>query len=83
MGKAAEMVVKCAEKTFSYYVFPLEHWRVVGNFPDGQSALMLVAARLRQIASTKWGTRAHMDMEHLYAMERDQEEKVLELPMSV
>ena len=87
----------------SYYVFPLEHWRllrtnnplerinreirrrtrVVGNFPDGQSALMLVAARLRHIASTKWGTRAYMDMEHLYSMERDQEEKALELPMSV
>jgi len=24
-----------------------------------------------------------MDMEHLYAMEREQEEKALELPMSV
>ena len=55
--------------------------RMVGNFPDGQSALMLVAARLMHIASTKWGTRAYMDMEHLYAMER--EEKALELPMSV
>lgn len=54
---------------------------MVGNFPDGQSALMLVAARLMHIASTKWGTRAYMDMEHLYAMER--EEKALELPMSV
>jgi transposase-like protein len=29
--------------------------RVVGAFPDGQSALMLVAARLRHIASTKKG----------------------------
>ena len=28
-------------------------------------------------------TRAYMDMEHLYSMERDQEEKALELPMSV
>jgi transposase-like protein len=28
--------------------------RVVGAFPDGHSALMLVAARLRHIASTKW-----------------------------
>jgi hypothetical protein len=32
-----------------------ERTRVVGNFPDGNSALMLVAARLRHIASTKWG----------------------------
>jgi transposase-like protein len=30
--------------------------RVVGSFPDGKSALMLVAARLRHIASCKWGT---------------------------
>jgi transposase-like protein len=32
--------------------------RVVGAFPDGHSALMLVAARLRHIAGTKWGTSA-------------------------
>ena len=31
--------------------------RVVGAFPDGNSALMLVAARLRHIAGTQWGTR--------------------------
>ncbi len=29
--------------------------RVVGTFPDGNSALMLCAARLRHIAGTKWG----------------------------
>ena len=39
--------------------------RVVGAFPDGQSALMLVAARLRHIASTKWGKRRYLVMEHL------------------
>jgi putative transposase len=39
--------------------------RVVGAFPDGQSALMLVAARLRYIASTKWGTRRYLDMNRL------------------
>jgi transposase-like protein len=39
--------------------------RVVGNFPDGQSALMLVAARLRYIAGTKWGTRRYLDMDRL------------------
>jgi hypothetical protein len=32
--------------------------RVVGSFPDGQSALMLAAARLRHIAGTKWGNGA-------------------------
>jgi transposase-like protein len=39
--------------------------RVVGAFPDGNSALMLVAARLRHIAGTKWGTRKYMDMKKL------------------
>jgi putative transposase len=39
--------------------------RVVGAFPDGKSALMLVAARLRHIASTKWGKRRYMVMELL------------------
>ena len=34
--------------------------RVVGAFPDGQSALMLVAARLRHIAATKWCTRRYL-----------------------
>jgi transposase-like protein len=37
--------------------------RVVGSFPDGESALMLVAARLRYVAGTRWGTRMYMSME--------------------
>src|SRR5467141_849916 len=41
--------------------------RVVGAFPDGHSALMLVAARLRHIASTKWGKRRYLAMETLFA----------------
>jgi putative transposase len=47
--------------------------RVVGNFPDGRSALMLVAARLRHIAGTKWGTRQYLDMQRL--REQEQEEQ--------
>jgi putative transposase len=39
--------------------------RVVGNFPDGHAALMLVAAQLRHVACTKWGTRRYLDMERL------------------
>ena len=35
--------------------------RVVGNFPDGNSALMLVSARLRHIAGTKWGTKKYLN----------------------
>jgi len=39
--------------------------RVVGNFPDGRSALMLVSARLRHVAATQWGSRRYLDMEKL------------------
>ena len=39
--------------------------RVEGAFPDGHSALMLVAARLRHIASTRWGKRRYLAMETL------------------
>ena len=31
--------------------------KVVGTFPDGESALMLVCARLRHVAGTNWGTK--------------------------
>ena len=46
--------------------------RVVGAFPDGNSALMLVAARLRHIAGTKWGTRRYLDISLLTATEREE-----------
>jgi putative transposase len=36
--------------------------RVVGNFPDGRSALMLVSARLRYLSTTNWGQKRYMDM---------------------
>lgn len=39
--------------------------RVVGAFPDGHSALMLSAARLRHIAGTKWGLKRYIDMDEL------------------
>ena len=40
--------------------------RVVGAFPDGNSALMLVAARLRHISGTKWGAKRYLSMDELY-----------------
>lgn len=43
--------------------------KVVGAFPDGRSALMLVAARLRHISGSKWGTRRYLDMRRLYEAE--------------
>ena len=42
--------------------------RVVGCFPDGNSALMLVCARLRHVAGTQWGNKKYMSMKHLEAM---------------
>lgn len=39
--------------------------RVVGAFPDGQSALMLVAARLRHVSGSSWGERRYLNMDHL------------------
>lgn len=46
---------------------------VVGNFPDGKSALMLVAARLRYVTGSKWGTVKYMNMKHLRNMENEME----------
>jgi transposase-like protein len=45
--------------------------RVVGCFPDGNSALMLAAARLRYIAGTKWGSRRYLNMKRLEELEMD------------
>jgi putative transposase len=43
--------------------------RVAGAFPDSNSALMLVCARLRNMESSLWGTKLSMDMKHLEAMD--------------
>lgn len=45
--------------------------RVVGTFPDGNSALMLVCARLRHVASKAWGTKRYMSMSHLEEMNKE------------
>ena len=39
--------------------------RVVGAFPDGQSALNLAAARLRHVAGTTWSSKRYLNMELL------------------
>ena len=39
--------------------------RSIGAFPDGESALMLVCARLRYVASHDWGERLYLNMRHL------------------
>jgi putative transposase len=45
--------------------------KVVGCFPDGNSALMLVSARLRYVAGTRWGTRRYLDMTRLHEVVED------------
>ena len=51
--------------------------KVVDNFPDGESALMLVSARVRHVASTKCGKRAYMNMEHLREQILEQEDNAV------
>jgi transposase-like protein len=50
--------------------------RVVGSFPDGHSALMLAAARLRHIAGTKWSTACYLNMKRLAEQEKGAEMEV-------
>jgi putative transposase len=50
--------------------------RVVGAFPDGQSALMLCAARLRHIAGSKWGQKRYLNMALLKDQELEQQIEV-------
>jgi len=52
---------------------PRRRTRVVGAFPDGNSALMLVAA-LHHISGTKWGPRRYLDMGLLLKKEDEKEE---------
>lgn len=43
--------------------------KVVGTFPDGNSALMLVCARLRHVAGTQWGAKRYLNMKRLEFMD--------------
>lgn len=49
---------------------------VVGAFPDGNSALMLVAARLRHIAGTKWSSKRYLNMQLLRELEVEKQFEV-------
>ena len=46
--------------------------RAIGAFPDGQSALMLVCARLRYVAGTDWGAKRYLNMQHLFELEKEE-----------
>ena len=53
------------EALIEMYLAGVSVRRVVGTFPDGNSALMLVCARLRHVAGTQWGNKKYMNMKHL------------------
>lgn len=48
--------------------------RVVGTFPDGNSALMLVTARLKYIVEHEWDKKRYLDMSKLEEMDELKEE---------
>jgi transposase-like protein len=48
--------------------------RVVGCFPDGKSALMLAAARLRHVAGTVWSTKKYLNMDLLKDLELEKKD---------
>ena len=72
---AAKCVRDGVAEALTYTRFPMRHWRrirtnnaierrtrVVGTFPDGRSALMLVTARLKYVADSEWGSRRYLDV---------------------
>ena len=50
--------------------------KVVGSFPDGESALMLVCARLRHVSSSEWGSKRYLNMKHLTSMLLEESEGI-------
>lgn len=47
--------------------------RVVSAFPDGNSALMLVAARLRHVSGSSWGSKKYLNIERLREQQKEKE----------
>ena len=53
--------------------------RVVGTFPDGRRAWMLVSTRLREVASREWVMRRYTNMEHLRALDLEAAEAAVHI----
>lgn len=51
--------------------------RAIGAFPDGNSALMLVCARLRHVAGSYWGEKRYMNMDHLLEIDNSQSQTLV------
>ena len=44
---------------------------MVGTFPDGNPALVPVAARLKHVAESEWGSRRYLDVTLLEEAHRE------------
>ena len=51
---------------------------VVGTFPDGESALMLICARLRYVARQSRGAKRYLNMSHLSDLMVDEDGVIIE-----
>ena len=60
-----------AEVMYQNAAMSCRRTRVVGSFSDGNSALMLVCARLRHVAGAQWDNKKYMNMKHLEAAVED------------
>jgi putative transposase len=47
--------------------------RAAGSFPDGNSALVLAAARLRYASGSKWGMKKYLNIELLKELALEKE----------
>lgn len=50
--------------------------KVVGCFPDGESAIMLAAARLRYVMGTKWSQKRYLNIDLLREQKLGKEESI-------
>lgn len=51
--------------------------KAIDAFPDGNSALMLVCARLRHVAGSNWGVKRYMNIDHLMEMELNMDDSMV------
>lgn len=63
----SEKIVQLNEAAIKSELKEVVRGRVVGSFPDGNSALMLVCARLSHVAGTQCDNKKYMNMNHLEA----------------
>ena len=61
-AKVAEMLGGCSKHMERIMKEIRRRTNVVGSFPDGYSALMLVCSRLRYITTHSWGVRRYINM---------------------